>query len=86
MVERALDVILNNRGTLGNSAEEHEVVLTALRARDAEAARRAMCEHLSRLQVETKRFAEEAAAGSLPEILQLIDAARSSSLSEPDVG
>lgn len=82
MVERALDVILNNRGTLGNSAEEHEAVLVALRAKDAEAAGRAMREHLSRLQVETKRFAEEAAAGSLPEILQLIDATRSSSLTQ----
>lgn len=77
-IERALDIILNSRGTMGDSATEHKAILDALRSRDPDAAGKTMSQHLSRLRVEAERFADDVATGNLLEILRLINAQRSS--------
>lgn len=75
-VERALDVILRARGTMINSAADHEAILIALREKNPAAAGLAMSRHLERLQTEAKRFADEASGEGLQETLRLITTAR----------
>lgn len=77
-IERALDIILNSRGTMGDSATEHAAILDAIRSRDPVAAGKAMSHHLSRLRTEAERFADDIATGNLLEILHLINARASS--------
>lgn len=77
-IERALDVILDDSGTMANSIDEHVEILAALRAGSPNAARKATSDHLGRLQIEARRFSDQAAEGKFPDLLKLIDAARSS--------
>lgn len=56
-LEQVLDAITGGRGTMGQSVPEHEPILAAIRARDAEAAAEAMAEHMTRLIAEVEEFA-----------------------------
>ncbi|WP_433444411.1 FCD domain-containing protein [Nonomuraea sp. CA-141351] len=57
-LEKVLDVITGGHGTVGQSAPEHEEILSALRRRDPVAAEEAMARHISRLIDEVAEFAE----------------------------
>jgi DNA-binding FadR family transcriptional regulator len=71
-MEQLLDTITGGHGTMGRSTREHESILEALRARDPDAAERAMRAHLDRLITEVDEFARGDLGGMLPRLLRLI--------------
>lgn len=58
-VEQTLDLILAARGTIADSADEHRRLLAALTAKDSDAARTLMHDHLARLEREVEQFTQE---------------------------
>lgn len=71
-LERSLDFIAISRGTIGESADDHEAILTALDAGDAERARTLMHDHLTRLITDVQAFAQNSHGIPFEAILELV--------------
>jgi len=75
-VESALDLITANRGTIGESADDHRRLLSALKAGDAEAARACMDQHMRRLEQEVEAFVERSGDAGFVSALSLLTTMR----------
>jgi len=71
-VESAIDLITANRGTIGDSADDHRHLLDALRAGDAEGARACMDRHMRRLEHEVEAFVERSGEAGFASALRLL--------------
>jgi GntR family transcriptional repressor for pyruvate dehydrogenase complex len=75
-VESALDLITANRGTIGESADDHRQLLNALKNGDAEAARACMDQHMRRLEHEVEAFVERSGDAGFASALSLLTTMR----------